>query len=216
MSDMNRREVLKALGLVPLLGTAGLAACGSPQTDAAARAAADSAAATGAAGKGFFTAPERETVRVLVDYIIPRDARSGSATDAKVPEFMDAFLSHPEADAGQGERIRGGLAWLNAESHRRFGQRFAGATDAQRRALLDDIAWPDKARPEMSHGVAFFNQFRDFTASGFYSSEIGYRDLGFQGNVALAQWTGCGDAANAKLGVTPAVMASRVKPRSRA
>ena len=215
MSDMNRREVLKALGLVPLLGTAGLAACGSPETDAAARAAADSSAATAAGGK-FFTAHERETVRVLVDYIIPRDGRSGSATDAKVPEFMDAFLSHPEADAEQGERIRGGLAWLDAESRRRFAQPFAGATDAQRRALLDDIAWPERARPEMSHGVAFFNQFRDFTASGFYSSEIGYRDLGFQGNVAVPQWTGCGDAANAKLGVTPDVMASRVKPRSRA
>ncbi len=35
----------------------------------------------------FFTAHELATVSVLCDIIIPKDDKSGSDTDAKVPEF---------------------------------------------------------------------------------------------------------------------------------
>jgi hypothetical protein len=212
MSEISRREVVKALGLVPLAGALG--ACTSPETDRAARAAAS--AGDAAAAGGFFTPHEGETVRVLVDYVIPRDERSGSATDAKVPEFMDVFLAHPETPPEDGLAIRGGLAWLDAECVRRHGATFVRATDAQRRAVLDDIAWPAKARPEMSHGVAFFNRFRDLTASGFFSSQVGYRDLQYQGNVALPEWSGCPAAALQKLGVSEDVMAAGRRSGARA
>ena len=149
----------------------------------------------------FFSAEEWETVNMLVDYIIPKDERSGSATEAKVPEFMDFMMSDAEASPASQVAIRGGLAWIDAETRKRFGQRFVAATDAQRRALLDDIAWPNKARPEMSHGVAFFNRFRDLTASGFFSSAIGFRDLDFRGNTFVPEWTGCSPEALRKLGV---------------
>lgn len=149
----------------------------------------------------FFTVDEWEIVRLLVDYIIPRDERSGSATDAQVPEFMDFMLSDEEASESSRVAMRGGLAWLDADCRRRFGTGFVASTDAQRRQVLDDIAWPNKARPEMSHGVAFFNRFRDLTASGFFSSAIGYKDLEFRGNVFVAEWKGCPPEALAKLGV---------------
>lgn len=203
MSDLHRRDLLKALGLVPLAGALG--ACTDAATDSAARAAARPGPPAGPpaapAPATFFTARERETVRVLVDYIIPRDARSGSATDAKVPEFMDVFLAHPDTNPETGAAIRGGLAWLDAECARRSAKPFAAASDAERRAVLDDIAWPEKAPPALSHGVAFFTRFRDLTASGFYSSAMGYADLQYQGNVARAAWTGCPPAALARLGV---------------
>lgn len=173
-------------------------------TDAQAQRASDlirrAAPATTQAPK-FFTADEWEIVRRLVDYIIPRDERSGSATDAQVPEFMDFMLSDEEASESSRVAMRGGLAWLDAECRRRFGTGFVASTDAQRRQVLDDIAWPNKARPEMSHGVAFFNRFRDLTASGFFSSAIGYKDLEFRGNVFVAEWKGCPPEALAKLGV---------------
>ena len=97
--------------------------------------------------------------------------------------------------------MRGGLSWIDSEAQRRFGTGFVASTDAQRRAILDDIAWPKRARPEMSHGVAFFNRFRDLTASGFFSSTVGYKDLDFRGNVFVAEWTGCPAEALEKLGV---------------
>jgi hypothetical protein len=146
----------------------------------------------------FFTPHEFQTVRVLADLIIPRDERSGSATDAGVPEFMDFTMNdRPDAQV----EMRGGLAWLDAESRERFGKAFVDAADAERTALLDDIAWPKKAKPEYSQGVAFFNFFRDLTASGFYSSKIGIADLDYRGNTFVREWTGCPPAALEKLGV---------------
>ena len=146
----------------------------------------------------FFTPHEWETVRMLVDLIIPADDRSGSATDAGVPEFMDfMMMDRPDGQTP----MRGGLAWLDNESYERFGKTFVEATAENRTTILDDIAWPKKAKPEMSQGVAFFNMFRDLTASGFWSSKIGVTDLGYQGNTFVAEWKGCPDEALRKLGV---------------
>ena len=147
----------------------------------------------------FFTPHEYQTVRILVDLIIPRDERSGSATDALVPEFMD-FIAHDLS--GLQTPLRGGLAWLDLECGERLGKRFVELDEAQRRALLDDIAWPAKARPELSQGVAFFNRFRDLTATGFWSSKMGVEDLGYIGNTAVAEWKGCPDEQLKKLGVS--------------
>ena len=145
-----------------------------------------------------FTAHEWDTVRVLVDLIIPRDDRSGSATDAGVPEFMDFMLGD---DPDLETPIRGGLAWLDHECDDRWGKTFVAAGDAERTALLNDIAWPKKARPEHAAGVAFFNAFRDLTA-GFFSSKLGVQDLRYIGNTFVAEWKGCPPDALAKLGVT--------------
>jgi hypothetical protein len=143
-----------------------------------------------------FTPQEWETVRMLVDYIIPRDSHSGSATDAGVPEFMDTLLT---LDGGPIARHRAGLAWLDMECINRFGKFFTLVTDAQRRQVLDDIAWPAKARREMMPGVTWFNSFRDFTASGFYTSKIGIKDVGYMGNTGMAEWHGCPSNAVSRL-----------------
>jgi hypothetical protein len=145
-----------------------------------------------------FTSHEWETVRMLVDLIIPKDDRSGSATDAGVPEFMDFMLGD---DRDLETPVRGGLAWLDHECDDRYGKTFVTASDAQRAALLDDIAWPKKAKAEHAAGVAFFNSFRNLTASGFWSSKLGIDDLQYQGNSFVAEWRGCPPEALAKLGV---------------
>ncbi|HEY1953761.1 MAG TPA: gluconate 2-dehydrogenase subunit 3 family protein [Gemmatimonadaceae bacterium] len=146
----------------------------------------------------FFTTAEYKTVGVLADMIIPRDDRSGSATDAGVPEFMDFTM----ADRPSSQKwMRDGLAWLDAQSTSRFGKAFAGATQTQREAILNDIAWPARAPAAMADGVAFFNRFRDLTATGFWSSEIGVKDLKYMGNVFNPNWDGCPPAALQKLGV---------------
>ena len=145
-----------------------------------------------------FTPAEWRTVRVLVDLVIPKDARSGSATDAKVPEFMDVFMGSRE---NMRTWMRTGLTWLDEETQKRFTKTFVNCSDAQRKAVLDDIAWPRRARPEMQAGVRFFNNFRNFTASGFWSSKIGVDDLQYKGNRPMSQWNGCPAPARNKLGV---------------
>jgi gluconate 2-dehydrogenase gamma chain len=146
----------------------------------------------------FFTPHEWDTVRVLADLVIPKDDRSGSATDAGVPEFMDFLLN----DRPDGQTpMRGGLAWLDNECDERFAKTFVAATPTEQTAILDDIAWPKRAKPELSQGVAFFNMFRDMTASGFWSSKIGVTDLNYQGNTFVPEWKGCPPEALQKLGV---------------
>jgi hypothetical protein len=98
--------------------------------------------------------------------------------------------------------MRGGLAWLDNEAYERAGKTFVASSEADRTAILNDIAWPKKARPEMSQGVSFFNMFRDLTASGFWSSKMGVGDLDYQGNTFVAEWKGCPDVALRKLGVS--------------
>jgi len=149
----------------------------------------------------FFTPPEYAAVRVLADMIIPRDGRSGSATDAGVPEFMDFMMADQDTSAEARTAMRGGLAWVDAECRRRFGRRLVDCAERNRTALLDQIAWPARAKPELSQGVAFFSAFRDLTASGFWSSEMGVKDLRYQGNTVVPEWTGCPEPALRKIGV---------------
>ena len=201
--QVTRRSTLKLLGLAPLAAAlgwtnGGLERATSYVAGLPAAAAEDEAAPV----LKFFTAQEWPTVRMLADYIIPRDARSGSATDAKAPEFIDFMMMDETTSPNTRVAMRGGLAWLDNESRERFGKRFTAASDAQRRQILDDIAWPKKARPEMSNGVAFFNRFRDAVASAFYSSAEGWKDLQYIGNTFNPNWNGCPRPALDKLGVS--------------
>lgn len=213
---MSRRDAVKVLGIAPVLAAIGLTSADVE------RAAARVAALPRALGAGaqeyapvFFDEHEWRTVRILVDYIIPRDERSGSATDAKVPEFMDYMLADEITSDAARQAMRDGLAWLDGESGRRFGKTFADATDAERRAILDDIAWPARAPAEMADGVTFFTRVRDMTASGFFSSEMGWRDLQYMGHTFVPEWNGCPPAALAKLGVSYDLMETRVQPDDR-
>jgi hypothetical protein len=196
MSDMNRREILGLLALTPLT----TALNWSPDAVSRAKAVAARALAQPATFElTFFTPQEFETVKALADLIIPKDDRSGSATDAGAPEFIDYILSeYPDNQVA----VRGGLAWLDNEMRERTGGKaFIAATPAQQTALLDELAYPARAKPELSHGVEFFNRFRDMTASAFFSSKMGVADLQYMGNTFVTQWDGCPPAALAKLGV---------------
>lgn len=178
--------MMKLLTTLPL-ATWSLA-CGDVETAADQAAQARAVGAAGGYVPAFFNLLEWRTVVVLSDIVIPRDDRSGSATDAAVPEFMDFLMVEY---TGNRSRMRSGLGWLNAESRRRFGAAFPDATAQQQLALVNDIAWPKKAREDMQEGVRFFNAFRDLTATGFFSSRIGLKDLDYRGNIANASWTGC-------------------------
>ena len=193
----SRREVLKVLLAAPAATFA--------WTDAEAAHAAASVQAARAATTAkpfvprFFAANEFKLVRVLADIVIPKDERSGSATDAGVPEFMDFMMIDQPA---RQVAMRGGLAWLDVECQKRFDKTFLDCADAERTAVLDDIAWPLRAKPEFAHGVAFFNNFRDLTASGFWTTRMGIDDLQYMGNRSVARWNGCPEEALKKLGVS--------------
>ena len=193
---MKRRDAMRLLAVAPLTAAFRWA----PESVREASARARDALARGAPYEPKqFTTHEWETVRVLVDLIIPKDERSGSASEAGVPEFMDFMLGDdPELQTP----VRGGLAWLDHECDDRYGKTFVACTVAERGALLDAVAWPAKAKPEHAAGVEFFNRFRDLTAAGFFSSRMGVQDLRYVGNTFVSEWKGCPPEALAKLGVS--------------
>jgi gluconate 2-dehydrogenase gamma chain len=146
----------------------------------------------------FLTVPEMATVKVLVDIIIPADDKSGSASQAGVPDFIE-FIAK---DMPQHQTpLRGGLKWLDVESKKRFQKIFTLCTKAQQLQIVDDIAYPEKAKPALSQGVAFFNLMRNLTASGFYTSKIGIADLGYKGNTPNV-WEGVPEDVLKQYGVS--------------
>jgi len=199
MADMTRRDIVGMLALAPLSTVLKWPPGAVKRAREAVVEAQRTAALTGRAyAPTFFSPHEYDTVKLLADLVIPADERSGSATDAGAPEFMDFILTTYPDNQGA---VRGGLAWMDNECRDRYGQPFLGCTAAQRTTLLDEIAWPSKAKPELSHGVTFFNRFRDMTASAFFSSKLGVEDLQYKGNTFVPEWKGCPPEALSKLGV---------------
>jgi hypothetical protein len=137
----------------------------------------------------FFTAQEMATITVLCDIIIPKDDISGSASEAKVPEFIEFIVKEKTENQVP---LRGGLRWLDMQCLTRYEKAFKDCSTQQQMEMVDEIAWPKKAKKEMAVGVKFFNLMRNLTATGFYTSEIGVKDLGYKGNVPN-QWNGVPD-----------------------
>ncbi|MFD3003240.1 gluconate 2-dehydrogenase subunit 3 family protein [Pontibacter toksunensis] len=136
--------------------------------------------------KNFFTEQEMATIAVLSDIIIPADDVSGSATDAGVPDFIEFIVKDkPEFQTP----MRNGLKWLDIESLNRFEKPFRELQERQQLNIVDAIAYPERAAPEMKKGVAFFSLMRNLTATGFFTSEMGVKDIGYMGN-RPNQWNG--------------------------
>lgn len=134
----------------------------------------------------FFDEYELKTITVLGDIIMPKDDVSGNASEAGVPAFIEFIVKDkPHYQLP----MRGGLKWLDMQCLKQFNNPFVNCTAQQQIAMVDQIAYPELAKPEMKQGVAFFNVMRDLTTTGFFSSDIGIKDLGYMGNKPN-QWDG--------------------------
>ena len=134
----------------------------------------------------FFDDHEMKTIAVLADIIIPKDEVSGSATEAGVPDFIAFIVKDMPRHQTP---MRGGLKWLDIQCLKKFNSSFVDCTSSQQIEMIDEIAFPEKAKPDMQPGVAFFNLMRDLTATGFFTSQMGIADLGYMGNKPN-QWDG--------------------------
>lgn len=184
--DVSRRDLLQIIGSVP--------AVAALKTHEHAHAASAEAAAKGPYQRQTFDDHQWRTVQVLCELIIPADERSGSATQAGVPEFLDdwiAFRTEQDGNEDLKAEIFGGLMWLDRESNRQFQKNFADASAEQQKQLLDRIAYPERAAKEDHNWVVFFTEFRSLTIGGFFSSKMGVADLPYLGNTAVAEWKGC-------------------------
>lgn len=193
---MNRRDSLKTLGIGAISATALLSGCKPGTTE---QAATDNSN-TDTTGKQdfeiardkdllkqtYFDAHEMATITILANIIIPKDARSGNASDAGVPDFIEFIVKdEPEHQLP----MRGGLRWLDMQCLNRYSKDFKSCATQQQTEILNQIAYPLAAKPDMQPGVTFFNKMRNLTATGFFTSKMGIADLGYKGN-APGKWEG--------------------------
>jgi gluconate 2-dehydrogenase gamma chain len=197
---MNRRESLKTLG-IGVVATGLLAEAASckhpydgtdqkganvvPQTDPS-RTPEEIERDARLKKEKFFNPHEMATITLLADIIIPKDEKSGSASDAGVPDFIEFIVNDmPEHQVP----LRGGLRWLDMQCLNRYNATFRETSKDQQIEMVTLIAYPNKATPDMSQGVSFFNRMRDLTATGFFTSPMGIKDIGYVGN-SPNKWTG--------------------------
>ncbi len=149
-----------------------------------------------------FTAAQRRCASALCDCIIPADARSPAASEVRVPDFIDEWVSAPYPRQQQDRAVvLHGLGWLDGAAAERFGRPFADLDGAQQRAICDDICSVARAKPELRAAAEFFALFRNLTAGAFYSTRVGMADVGYVGNAPRAAFAGPPPEVLAKLGL---------------
>ena len=121
------------------------------------------------------------TLGVLTALILPNNGTHKSAAEVGVPEFIE-FMAK-EVPSFQ-LTLRGGLAWLDHESNTRFGSAFKDAPETNQHELLEPISFPNLDVPSSQRPlqVQFFSLVRNLTCTGYFTSEEGIKDLGYQGN----------------------------------
>lgn len=189
MKQISRRDVLKSLTMGAVAGSVLRVIPAEAARYAHALVHAEKSSA-GTYQPKYFPAHQYKTLQLLCEAIIPPDGKSGGAMEAGAPEFIDLLTS--ENPAYQ-LTLGGGLMWLDGACLDRYGKAYADCTPAQQTSMLDLIAFRKNALADttLSQGVEFFSFLRNLTADGYFTSEIGIRDLGYIGNTYLKEFPGC-------------------------
>ena len=127
----------------------------------------------------FFTEAEVKKLNTLVDIIMPAGEDSPSASELKVPDFMEFMMKD---QPGNQTPMRGGLMWLDFEANELFGKPFNELNKDQVIQIVELVAWPDKAAPEYVGAVRWFNMLRNLTCSGYFSTQAGWKYMDYRGN----------------------------------
>jgi len=203
---MDRRESLRLLATGAIVGTSILAGCNDEnETEIKEeeikfnldRAPEEKERDERLMRETFFTPEEMATLTVLGDIIIPKDDVSGSASEAGVPAFIEFIVKDMPHYQNP---MRGGLRWLDVHCLKQYGKAFTGCSSTQQIEVVDNIAYPNKVKPGFEQGVSFFTLMRNLTATGFYTSKIGVKDIGYVGNTQH-KWNGVPDEVLKQYGV---------------
>jgi hypothetical protein len=132
---------------------------------------------------------ELQTAAVLADFILPASGTAPSASSLGVPDFIDEWVSAPYPDQLKDlPIIHDGLKAL--------GPKLQDAAGRQA-ALAALPAAADEATK------TFFKRFRALTIGAYYTTEAGFKDIGYIGNQARV--SDPGPSAEAKAAVTAAL-----------
>ena len=148
-----------------------------------------------------FSEERRRIVIALCDIVMPADDTSPSASSLGVHDFLDEWISSPyPGQAGDRKLILKGLDWLDAEAQRRGTSNFVTLTKSDQIALCHELAKEAKSDSRKFPG-SFFLRIRDLITGGYYTTPEGMKDIGYLGNVPMAEWNGPSPEALRHLGL---------------
>jgi len=125
--------------------------------------------------KTFFTKDEIKKIKRLANLILP-PTPIGNIEKAEVPEFIEFIVK--DVPSFQ-KKLRDGLNWIDDFSKKSFNKYFIESTEIEQKEILDSVAYPKNNK---SKEEEFFSTFRDLVVTGYFTSEVGLKDLGYKGN----------------------------------
>ena len=127
----------------------------------------------------FFTPTEEVLVTCLANLILPPNEQ-GTIEEAGVVPFIGFMMvDYPDFQLP----MRGGLMVLNAKANKNFGLDFIHAEEAQQKSILDQMAFPIEGVEEQAQEVQFFSLLRNLVLTGYFTSEVGIKELDYRGNM---------------------------------
>ena len=129
----------------------------------------------------FFTNKELSDLDKICNVILPPN-EFGSIRDAEVVQLIE-FMAK-DIPSYQ-DPLRKGLDWINEESNSKFSKSFIELDDKSIKQIFDEIAFydPNSNMSDLSEPVQWFNLVRNLTMTGYFTSEVGIKELGYKGNM---------------------------------
>ncbi len=141
----------------------------------------------------FLDSHQNETLIALSDLIIPATETPG-AKEALANRFIDEILAAESRD--NQKDFLNALAFLDGEAQDRYRTAFVHATREQQIEMLAYLAypqsletWPGVKNDSLAH--QHFQTLKDWISRAYYSSEIGQKELGYDGEFPHGELPGC-------------------------
>ena len=152
------------------------------------------------------SAEQRKTVTALADVILPADELGPAASQLRVPDFIDEWVSAPYPKQQEDrETVLSGLKWTNDESNRRFEKDFAGLSIDEQLAICHVLCKQDHTDSRLLQAAAFFRTLTSLCMGAYYSTPEGWKAIGYTGNVPSATFAGPPQEVLDKLGLEQTV-----------
>jgi len=128
----------------------------------------------------FFSNDELLILDKLCNLILPPND-FGSIKEAEVVQLIE-FMAK-DIPSYQ-DPLKKGLDWINNESNNRFNNLFIDISYSSQKEIIDEIAYydPNENMNNLPESVQWFNLLRNLTMTGYFTSEVGIKELGYKGN----------------------------------
>lgn len=113
-----------------------------------------------------------QTAAILADFILPASATAPAASALGIPDFIDEWVSAPYPDQMKDRPVI--LNGLNA-----LGAKVLKADAADRATAMKAL---QVSTDPVAH--AFWKKFRKLTIGAYYTTDAGFKDIGYIGNVS--------------------------------